>query len=114
MKANKEKKHHFLLVMLVIFFIFFLSFVFYSIFIKNDYEVTKQVSCDPKTDSCFVSDCESNDPTCDTTTTYKKISVISKYAGSDFESLTCLENSSICKIITCQEDTVEAGEKCFK
>ncbi len=114
MNTGNEKTKHYFFVTMVIFFIFFFGFVFYNIFIKNDYEVTKQVACDPKIDSCFVSDCESNDSTCDTTATYKKISVISKYAGSDFDTLTCSQGSSFCKIINCQEDTIEAGEKCFK
>jgi hypothetical protein len=94
--------------------LFVVVFSFYKIFIKNDYEVVKQISCDPKNESCFVSDCESNDSSCDSTTTYMKIKVISKYAGSDYNSLSCENNSPNCKIITCNDDVVEAGEKCFK
>lgn len=114
MNINNEKYHRLLLVALAIFVVFFLGFVFYNIFIKNDFEVTKQIPCNPKTDSCFVSDCQSNDSTCDPNTTYKKISVISKYAGSNYDTLTCEQNSEFCKIITCSDDTLDDGEKCFK
>jgi capsular polysaccharide biosynthesis protein len=109
-----EKKNKILLLILVCAFLLVVLAGYYNFFILGNYEVTKQVPCDPKTESCFVSDCESNDSSCDQTTTYKKISVLSKYAGSDYDSLTCTENSNICKIITCQDDTIEAGEKCFK
>ena len=104
----------------IIFLVLLLSFLlviifgYYNIFVLGNYEVIKQTSCDPKVELCFVSDCEANDPSCDTGTTYKKISILSKYAGSDYDSLTCPENSSFCKIITCQDSIVEAGEKCFK
>ncbi len=101
---------------------FILGFIFlavigvgyYNYFVRGDYLVTKQVECDPNIDSCFVSDCESNDSECDTTTTYKKISIPSKYAGSDYDSLTCSTGDSFCTIITCHDETVEVGEKCFK
>lgn len=110
--TNKEAEYFFVIV--IILAVSFFVFDFYNIFIKNDFRVLKQISCDPKISSCFVSDCESNDSSCDQTTTYEKISVVSKYAGSDYDSLTCTENSSICQIITCQDSTIEAGEKCFK
>ena len=87
---------------------------YYHFFIVGDYDVTKQISCDPQIESCFVSDCEANDANCDPTTTYKKISVLSKYAGIDYDSLSCAPRSSFCKIIMCADDTVEAGEKCFE
>src|ERR1035437_7085645 len=103
MKPMKKWNKILLLVLVSAFLLIVLS-AYYNFFIRGNYEVTKQVSCDPKVESCFVSDCESNDSSCDTTTTYKKISVISKYAGSDYDSLTCKENSSVCKIITCEAD----------
>jgi hypothetical protein len=88
---------------------------YYNYFIRGDYLVTKQISCDPKIESCFVSDCESNDSSCDSKTTYKKISVESKYAGSNFDNLlSCPTVISSCQIITCQDSEVDAGEKCFK
>lgn len=112
-EKNDEYSRYLLLAVCLAFFLV-LVFSYYNIFIKNDYIVTKQIPCDPNTYSCFVSDCESNDSTCDTTTTYMKIQVPSKYAGSDYDALSCAENSFFCKIITCQASTVEAGEKCFK
>jgi len=111
---KNDKYSKYLLLVICLIGLFFVIFNYYNILIKNDYIVTKQIPCDPNTDSCFVSDCESNDSTCDTTTTYMKIKVPSKYAGSDYNSLSCAENSSFCKIITCQANTIEAGEKCFK
>lgn len=111
-KESKQSKYFLLVICSV--FLLVIVFAFYNFFIKNDYEVTKQVPCDPSVDSCFVSDCEANDSTCDQTTTYKKITAPSKYAGSDFESFSCETGNPNCRIITCQADTIEAGEKCFK
>jgi hypothetical protein len=99
-------------VVAVLFFILF--FNYYHFFVKNDFVVIKQVACDPAKDSCFVSDCESNDPSCDSTTTYKKISVSSKYAGKDYEALDCIESGPTCTIVTCNADTAEEGERCFQ
>jgi len=109
-----KNENKILLSILIPIFLFVIFFSYYNIFILGNYQVMKQIPCDPKVESCFVSDCEANDPSCDTGTTYKKISILSKYAGSDYDSLTCPENSSFCKIITCQDSIVEAGEKCFK
>ena len=111
---KKDKYSRYLLLVICLLGLFFVIFDYYIFFIKNDYIVTKQISCDPKIDSCFVSDCESNDSTCDTATTYMKIQVPSKYAGSDYDSLSCTRADSFCKIITCQDSTVEVGEKCFE
>ena len=114
MKDTYSKKTK--IVLWIIFSLFLASVAvnYYDFMIKGDYIVTRQVPCDPSVDSCFVSDCESNDPTCDTETKYKKISAPSKYAGTDYEKMSCSQDNSICNIITCQEDTVEPGEKCFK
>ena len=111
-KNDKQSKYLLLAICLV--GLLFVIFNYYNFFIKNDYIVTKQIPCDPKIDSCFVSDCQSNDSTCDPTTTYMKIEVPSKYAGSDYNSLSCAKNDPSCNIITCQDDTLETGEKCFK
>lgn len=113
MENNDKKSKYFRIVVVLIFFTVLIS-SYYIFFIKNDFEITKQVYCDPKIDSCFVSDCDANDSTCDTETTYKKISASSKYASSDYESFLCEEGNLNCKIITCSDSTVEAGEKCFK
>jgi hypothetical protein len=111
-KDNKQSKY--LLLVICLLGLFVVVFNYYNFFIKNDYEVTKQIPCDPAIDSCFVSDCDSNDSTCDTETTYMKISAPSKYAGSDYDSFSCTKGDPHCQIITCQDNTVEAGEKCFK
>ena len=113
MKDNK-KSLNILFLLLVVTFGILIVFSYYNFFIKGNYYVTKQVPCDPHTDSCFVSDCQANDSSCDPNTTYKKIMVLSKYAGNDYVSLSCLGDSPVCKIITCQQDTIEDGEKCFK
>ncbi len=109
---NKQSKYFTLAIGLLAFFV--VAFSYYNFFIKNDFEVIKQIDCDPQIDSCFVSDCDSNDSECDTETTYKKITAPSKYAGSDYESFTCVSGDPHCQIITCSDATVEAGEKCFK
>jgi hypothetical protein len=110
-----EKGNKILLWILIVAFLILLMSSYYNFFIKGDFVVTKQIPCDPKTESCFVSDCESNDSTCDQTTTYKKLSISSGEAGSDYDSLvSCSKNSASCQIITCQANTIEAGEKCFK
>ena len=111
-KIEKHSKYFLLVGCLLCLFV--VAFSYYNFFIKNDYEVTKQVPCDSKTDSCFVSDCVSNDSTCDSVTTYKKISAPSKYAGSDYDSFSCTSGDPHCQIITCNDNTVQDGEKCFQ
>ncbi len=111
-KNDKQSRYFFLTICLI--FVFVIFFSYYTFFIKNDYIVSKQISCDPAVDSCFVSDCKSNDSTCDPKTTYLKIEVPSKFAGTDYDSLSCIKDSTLCKIITCDDSTVVSGEKCFK
>lgn len=111
-KINRQSKYFFILTCSVFLSIIVVSF--YSIFFKNDYEVLKWVECDPSVDSCFVADCETGDTECDSETTYKKIIVTSKYAGLDYDSLDCSANSDVCQVVTCQENTIEVGEKCFQ
>ncbi|MEI7809966.1 MAG: hypothetical protein WCI41_00190 [bacterium] len=115
MKLNNTNfRHSLLTIFLFLSLSVIVFFCFYHFFIKNTFEVTKQVPCDPAVDSCFVSDCDTNDSTCDTTTTYKKIKAPSKYAGSNYENFTCEAGNPNCEIITCNDSTVEDGEKCFK
>ena len=113
MKENKKKSKYFTAFVCLAFFLV-LIFSYYNFFIKNDFEIIKQVPCDPTVDACFVSDCDSNDPACDSTTTYKKITAPSKYAGSNYDSFSCEAGNLHCQIITCSAETVEAGEKCFE
>ena len=111
---TRTKQTKYFEVVIFLAFLLLLAAAYYNFFIKNDYDVTRQVPCDPKVDSCFVSDCDANDPTCDQTTTYKKIIAPSKYAGSDYDSFTCQSGDPHCQIITCKPYTTEAGEKCFQ
>jgi hypothetical protein len=113
MNKNVKQSRYFLLITFLAFLLVVIS-VYYNFFIKNDYKVTKQVDCDPGMDSCFISDCDTNDSTCDQTITYKKIIVPSKYAGLDYDDFSCELISSHCLEITCQADTIEPGEKCFE
>lgn len=99
---------------LCVLFSLVLASAYFHFIIERTYEVSKQVPCDPKTDSCFVSDCEANDSTCDSTRTYKKIVAPAKYAGLDYEKFICEAGNLHCKIITCSPETVEDGEKCFQ
>lgn len=111
---KKDFKTKILYIIVGIFFGLAILTDYYFFIVQNNYPVYKQVTCNPKNESCFVSDCESNDSTCDQTTTYKKIEVLSKYAGNDYDSLNCIKNTADCKIITCSSTTIETGEKCFK
>jgi hypothetical protein len=115
MDADKNKKQSkYLFWAMSIFGLLLIISSYYNFFIKNNYEVTKQVPCDPKLNSCFVSDCASNDSTCDSKTTYMKITAPSKYAGSDYDGFSCVSGDLHCQIITCSADTVQDGEKCFQ
>lgn len=95
-------------------FLLALASVFIHFFVERTYEVRWQVSCDPKKEVCFVSDCAANDSTCDSKITYKKIVAPSKYAGSDFANFFCEVGNPHCKVITCSPETAEEGEKCFQ
>lgn len=113
MEESHKKSNYFSIIAVALFLVVILV-SYYKFYVKDSFNVTKQVSCDVFVDSCFVSDCEANDPECDTTTTYKKIVAPSNYAGSDYDSFTCESNSQNCQIITCNSDTVEDGEKCYE
>ncbi len=103
MDLNKKHSKYFSFTLcLSIILIAVLTFDFYSAFIKNDFKVEEQAPCDPSTNSCFVSDCQTDDPTCDASTTYEKIFVQSNFAGTDHDTLSCLPGSSLCKIVTCR------------
>lgn len=110
---NSKYTFTFILVVCVV-FLLALASAYLHFFSEGAYEVRRQVSCNPKTESCFVSDCEANDATCNPTKTYKKIFAPSKYAGSDYDSFVCEVGNSHCKIITCNQETLEDGEKCFQ
>jgi capsular polysaccharide biosynthesis protein len=110
--TKKQRDIVALIVYLTLFLI--IGAAYFNFDVKNDYVITKQISCDPTKDSCFVSDCEVNDSSCDQKTTYKKIVASSKYAGSSYENFSCRPGDPHCRVITCEPDTIEDGEKCYK
>jgi len=80
---------------------------YYNIFIRHNYFVDIEVSCDPSLEFCFVGDCDSSvDDTCiNNKYSYK---LIEKKAYSamqcqegDEDCLSCKENETKCKVINC-------------
>lgn len=102
---------------------------FLRVFVFRNYQIIAQVSCDPKTEKCFVSVCDpSQDDTCpanpaDQTTYYKEIS---KKASSIWscensadkngcdKELSCVQGEQSCSYIYCNPSDLVEGEECAK
>ena len=99
---------------LILWFVFTAAVVmnYYTYVMKDEYIVTKTIPCLAGTGSCFVSQCLSDDSSC-TAAPYKKIRVESRYAGSEFERLTCTSGDLHCSIVSCNSSTLESGENCI-
>jgi hypothetical protein len=100
---------------------------FYKIVILKNYQIVAQVSCDPKQEKCFVSQC---DPATDTTCPeklYERISYyknISKKAATIYacesttpkigcnEELSCTEGEQDCSYTFCDPAELADGEAC--
>jgi hypothetical protein len=111
MEENYGSSRNFLFILCMV-FLCIIVLGYTKIYIQNNYKVFKVSECDSLNESCFVSDCQENDSSCDLTP-YKKIEIPSQYAGGDYDSLECTSKQPECLNISCNSETIELGERCF-
>ncbi|MFZ2038771.1 MAG: hypothetical protein WAV11_02445 [Minisyncoccia bacterium] len=129
----REKRHN-----KIFFFVFFLlilgsiAFTFYRIYIRLDYQIVAETSCDPQIEiegACFVRDEEiiitTPEGVEETTTETSYYKIINKTASHIAacektedklgcnEELSCLENENDCSYEYCTDDNVPEEESCY-
>ena len=102
---------------------------FYKIVILKNYQIVAQVSCNPKTEKCFVTTCDpSTDDSCsknpDEQTTYyknisKKAATISACEATAEkigckDELSCITGEANCSYTYCDPNNLGEGEECSK
>jgi hypothetical protein len=102
---------------LILFFALSVSAKYYKFSVVQDFYISSELECDPKTKACFVWDCDISDEDCDQSP-YK---YIWKYAADvpncdpredDCPELICKAAEEECEIIYCYEDTLGEEEYC--
>lgn len=91
------------------------GFRYYQYVIERNFTVLANISCDPTSEVCFVSDCSPEDVGCDLTP-YKKVSIRASDAPKCIEEHNCeafsCDGISTCMITYCNDSTIEEGEVC--
>lgn len=110
---NKLSKYFFVLIILSLLFV--IGYRYYDYIYKRDFLIYVNIPCDPITEECFVSDCQS-EIDCDNSP-YKKIEIMA------YDVPKCLEEHSCknfycsvynnCNVTHCSDDTLIEGEKCI-
>ncbi len=88
---------------------------YYDYVVKKNFLFDVAVECDPSSETCFVWDCDVNDPECDSTP-YKKVEILAQNSPKCLEEHSC-ENFSCdgleeCSVTTCSDETLDEGEVC--
>lgn len=130
---DKKSKIFFLVFLLLI--IGSVALTYWRIMVKRDYIISAQTSCDPALESCFVYECDPEDPEdpeCATLPEEERISYYklidknakniplcdaeaesdSAEAGKCPKELTCEEGEEECETILCDDSNVPEGESC--
>jgi len=115
-----DKKSKILLIILVLILIGSASVTFYRYFISNNYLITDNIACEPKTEVCFYVPCAEEDDACNSAEVeyYKKIEKNAsniKLCDPEVDGcnpLVCTENEKDCSITYCSADTLGDGEEC--
>lgn len=113
MDESKKNKIFFTIIFLLL--VVFIFFTYYKFFIKEDFLIVGEVSCDPTIEnSCFVFEeviCDdiNNESTCKTEINYfkkitKKAYNIPECLGNICGELICLEDGENCEYTYCTED----------
>ncbi len=126
-ETKSDIKNSIFYLVLIALIILSITVTFYKIVMLKDYQITAQVSCDPKTEKCFINQCNpSTDDTCsenpaEQTTYYKNIS---KKAASIYlcentiekigcdKELSCLSGEQSCFYSYCDPNNLVDGEQC--
>ncbi len=115
-----NKKSQALTIVLVALILVSVFATYYRIFVRHNYQILAEVSCDPTTESCFVYQCDSEAGECtgdpaEDTSYYKLLEKnASKMPVCDAETeecpeLVCAEGEINCSVRFCD---AEAGEEC--
>jgi len=122
-----EKANKIFYIILSLLIVGSIGITFLKIVILKNYQIIDQVSCDPKIEKCFMSECDpASDDTCPVDPAqrisyYKKIS---KNAGVIYAcgntaekigcegELSCTVGEQKCSYMYCDQNNLEDGEKC--
>lgn len=89
---------------------------FYQYKVNDNYVLLANVACDPEVESCFVWDCDLDEPDCDRSS-YKKVEILASEAPACLEEHGCenfsCDYSSSCKVIECADVYLEEWEICI-
>ncbi|MDD5083734.1 MAG: hypothetical protein PHT88_02205 [Candidatus Moranbacteria bacterium] len=122
MMMDEQSKKFFVLLALIA--IFSAGFSYYRFIYSLTYDVSVGVACDPKTQSCFVAQCdpEAEECTGDPTEDTSYYAILHKEARNmpDCDPnddacqamLVCQEGERKCSVTYCDETTVAQGERC--
>ena len=107
---SKKTKILYIILIIIIFVVSVLTF--YDFFIKHNYLISYQVSCNPKTESCFMVECDQetgegcdlNKPQNYYKLVERKAYKIINCSKEDLECLLCQINENNCKITLCDPD----------
>lgn len=121
---SESKKNIIFFTVLFLLIILSISFTYYRIFIKEDFLITNEVSCDPNYEqNCFIAEeyvCEdeNDESTCGTETYYfKRITKVAysipECLGDECEELSCLKGEDNCEYTYCtpEDEYEEEGYK---
>ena len=122
-KSNKGNKIFYIVLVLLI--AISVGVTFYKIVILKNYQIVAQVSCDPTTEKCFVTECDpTTNDTCSASSTISYYKNISKKANTIYlceqtveklgcnEELSCTKGESYCSYTYCDPSNLAEGEKC--
>jgi hypothetical protein len=122
---KEEKSNNIFFIIFFILILVTIGFTFYKIVILKNYQIVKQVSCNPIIEKCFITECDpSTDDTCSASSTISYYKKISKQASSIYacentieqngckDELSCISGEKNCSYTFCNKDSLEDGEKC--
>lgn len=100
--------------LLIVLVVFSIAATYYRVFVKEDYLISAEISCDPQVESCFVWPGEDGEAD-----SYYKI-IKKKAANIPFcdphvgecPELSCDEGEAECQIINCEQAELGEGEEC--
>ncbi len=91
------------------------AYRYYDYVIQQHYTILANTACDPRTEACFLSDCDPAVVGCDEKP-YEKVVIEASVAPACVEEHTCTNfscpQSDRCAITYCDETTIAEGEYC--
>lgn len=104
MKEVSEKASVILMILIVLLITSSFIFSFSKYLLSKDYWIEIKYPCNPENASCFVMECEENDPRCVSETPgvyFYKVIIKKAYSGSPVDQC---EKTKTCEVIYCSPD----------